>query len=343
MQQLIIDETTGQVMFSIDVKLRDGVGDRLELGHDAEGLALKVESADLWHLRMGHINRKSLDALRKLPGNGVEYDVDMKECGTCLVGKSEQQTHPKQATYDVQRPFELVTVDTMGPITPQALGGYSYVTKFVNQQTKWKEIFFINDKTLTVDSLEMLNKALVIPTGERLVCLKGDKGTQFTSGAFRQYCHDTGLKLEFASPNTPQQIGANERAGRALAGIVRCLLSDSGLPRFLWGELMQTAAYLSNRSPHACPEEWYAIQATLRQGGLPRQPSGGRGEGVRACGHPHQEIGASRLGRKPCWVQLGKQVVSGLQSGDEKCTGDSKCHFHRDVFRHARTGSWWFR
>ena len=36
-----------------------------------------------------------------------------------------------------------------------------------------------------------------------------------------------------------------------LAGIVRCLLADSGPPHFLWGELMQTAVYLSNRAPPA--------------------------------------------------------------------------------------------
>ena len=33
--------------------------------------------------------------------------------------------------------------------------------------------------------------------------------------------------------------------------MVRCLLSDSGLPPFLSGELFLTASYLSNRAPHA--------------------------------------------------------------------------------------------
>ena len=47
------------------------------------------------------------------------------------------------------------------------------------------------------------------------------------------------------------RIGSNERAGRTIAGIVRCLLADSGMSHFLWGELMQTAVYLSNRAPHA--------------------------------------------------------------------------------------------
>ena len=92
---------------------------------------------------MGHINRKSMDVLRKQVGNGIEYNGDIEACDVCAVGKSEQQAHPKQATYDIQRAFQLVTVDTMGPISPQALGGYNFVTKFVGQHTKWKEIFLI--------------------------------------------------------------------------------------------------------------------------------------------------------------------------------------------------------
>lgn len=86
------------------MKLENGVGDRLELGDNAEGLALKVESADLWHWRMGHISRKSWDVLKELPGNGVECNGDMKECGTCPISKSEQQPHPKQVTSEVLIP-----------------------------------------------------------------------------------------------------------------------------------------------------------------------------------------------------------------------------------------------
>ena len=96
---------------------------------------------------MGHINRGSMDFLRKLPDNGIEYTGDMQASDVCAVGKSNQQAHPKQATYDVQHAFQLVTVDRMGPINPAALGGYLYATQFVDQHTKWKEIFLIKTKT----------------------------------------------------------------------------------------------------------------------------------------------------------------------------------------------------
>lgn len=72
--------------------------------------------------------------LRKQAGNGVEYNGDIQPCDVCPVDKSEQQAHPKQAMYDVQSAFHLVTDDTTGPISPQALSGCNNVTKFVDQQ-----------------------------------------------------------------------------------------------------------------------------------------------------------------------------------------------------------------
>ena len=79
-------------------------------------------------------------------GNWVEYNGDMDDCGVCAVGMSEQQAHPKKATHDAQYPFQLVAVDLMGPISPTAISGFRKVSKFVDQATKWKEIFLLKDK-----------------------------------------------------------------------------------------------------------------------------------------------------------------------------------------------------
>ena len=109
----------------------------------------------------------------------------------------------------------------------------------------------MKDKTCSLDALVLFNKGTVVSRGALIYVLRADKGTEFTSAIFRQYCLDVGIQLQYASPNTPHQIGANERAGRTIMNIVRCMLADSTLPSLLWGELMQTAVYLSNRTPHA--------------------------------------------------------------------------------------------
>ena len=182
--------------------------------------------------------------LRKVEGNGIGYTVSVKACDVCAIGKSAQQAHPKQATYDIKRLFQLVLADLLGPMFLPALGGFQYVNKFVDQQTKWKEKFLVKAKSDAIDTLKLFNQSLVIPTGLRLERLGRDGGTEYTARAFREYCLQIGVMLEFASTNIPQQIRANELAGRTLAAMVRCLLTDSGLPNFLWGELMQTAVYL---------------------------------------------------------------------------------------------------
>ena len=213
---------------------------------DAAGVTLRTESVELWHRRMGHINTRSMDILRKEKGNGVEYTGDFPTC------KCAQQTHPKRASYDVSRPFQLVTTDLMGPLSPPALGGSRYVSKFLDQLTKWNEVFLLKEKNSAVDTVQLYNQTVVIPSGLSLLeRLRADKEGENTGAAFRKYCLDVGIKLKFASTNTPQQIDANERIDRTLAGMVRCLLSDSGLPPFLWRELFLTASYLSNRAPHA--------------------------------------------------------------------------------------------
>ena len=130
----------------------------MALGRAPDGLAPTSESAELGHRRMGHINHKSLDVLRKKPSSGVDYTGDLNNCSTCPFEKSAQQPHPKQATYNVLRPFPLVSVDTLGPFTPKSLGGFKYAVTFVDQQTMRKEAMLMKDKTCSVDALVVIVK-----------------------------------------------------------------------------------------------------------------------------------------------------------------------------------------
>ena len=86
MQTPGVNDATGKLMCSIEVKLGGGAGDQMVLGRAPDGFALKSESAELWHRRMGHIGHKSLDVLRKEPASGVDYTGDLKNCSTCPLG-----------------------------------------------------------------------------------------------------------------------------------------------------------------------------------------------------------------------------------------------------------------
>ena len=62
---------------------------------------------------------------------------------------------------------------------------------------------------------------------------------------------------------TPEQNGVAERKNRTIVEAARAMLCDQGLPKFLWGEAVNTAVYIQNRCPHSdldskTPEEVFS-------------------------------------------------------------------------------------
>ena len=74
------------------------------------------------------------------------FDGRVPDCDVCATNKSHQLAHPKTADHKVKLPFQLVFADLMGPITPEALGGYKYITNIFDEHTKWTETCLLKSK-----------------------------------------------------------------------------------------------------------------------------------------------------------------------------------------------------
>ena len=89
-----------------------------------------MANAQLWHRRLGHLNKRSLEHMQRRDGNGVAFDGSIDHCDVCAVGKSHQLAHAKKAKHaDITSPFQLVYRDLMGLFKPAPRGGYEYVSK----------------------------------------------------------------------------------------------------------------------------------------------------------------------------------------------------------------------
>ena len=51
-------------------------------------------------------------------------------------------------------------------------------------------------------------------------------------------------------PGTPQHNGIAEMRNRTLLDMVWCMLVNSSLPEFMWGEALKTTAYILNQVPN---------------------------------------------------------------------------------------------
>lgn len=102
--------------------------------------------ATFWHRRLGHLSRKSVDLLQKRDHSGVNFDWTVPNCDVCAMGKSHQLAHPKTVDHNIKHPFQLVFIDLMVPITPEALGCFKYISKISDERTKWTETYPLKSK-----------------------------------------------------------------------------------------------------------------------------------------------------------------------------------------------------
>ena len=65
-----------------------------------------------------------------------------------------------------------------------------------------------------------------------------------------KYLRECGIDAQYTMPITPQQNGIMERRNHTLLDIVRCMLVNSSLAEFLWGEALKTATYILNKVPN---------------------------------------------------------------------------------------------
>jgi transposase InsO family protein len=82
-----------------------------------------------------------------------------------------------------------------------------------------------------------------------LKILRTDGGGEYNSNEFKEYCAEKGIIHEVTAPYTPQHNGLAERRNRTLLNMARCMLKGKDLPKNLWGEAVNTAAYVLNRCP----------------------------------------------------------------------------------------------
>ncbi|XP_021747861.1 uncharacterized protein LOC110713721 [Chenopodium quinoa] len=84
-------------------------------------------------------------------------------------------------------------------------------------------------------------------TGNPLIQLRSDHGTEFENSKFDEFCTEHGMDHNFFAPRTPQQNGVVERKNRCLEDMARTMLISSGLPRNFWAEEVNTTCYILNR------------------------------------------------------------------------------------------------
>jgi transposase InsO family protein len=99
--------------------------------------------------------------------------------------------------------------------------------------------------------------------------VKSDRGGEYLSNDFDEYCAEHGIIHETTTPYSPQSNGVLEWKNRTLTDLVNTILDCSCLSKAWWGEAILTACFVLNRVPSskgaiAPYEGWKGRKSALR-------------------------------------------------------------------------------
>ncbi|KAD3337069.1 hypothetical protein E3N88_32589 [Mikania micrantha] len=83
--------------------------------------------------------------------------------------------------------------------------------------------------------------------GIKLKMLRTDRGGEFTSNEFTQFCKDNGIAGQLTAPYSPQQNGVVERRNITMLSTTRSMLKAMSMPQNFWAEAVRHTIYVLNR------------------------------------------------------------------------------------------------
>jgi hypothetical protein len=212
---------------------------------DAEVNVVSNESTlQLYHERLGHQNKRHVRMVIKRELN-IDVDIDSELCDGCVYGKMHRLKFGTRVR--ATRSGELIHADVCGPFC-SSFSNYRYFVLFKDDYSGYRFVYFLKAKSEVSEKLEqMLAEAKA--TGKTVSEFLSDNGGEFDCAEVKSILQKNGIRQRFTMPYTPQQNGSSERENRTLVEAARAMrLAHGELPLALWAELINTAAYIMNRT-----------------------------------------------------------------------------------------------
>nr|GEV52860.1 zinc finger, CCHC-type [Tanacetum cinerariifolium] len=176
-----------------------------------------LDSALLWHCRLGHISKKRIE---KLQHDGLLNSTDLRDfekCVPCMSGKMARKPY----THQVERAKDLlglIHTDVCGPFKIVSRQGASYFVTFTDDFSRYSYVYLLKHKHEVFETFNVFQKD------------------------YRIIAHRT-------PPYTPQHNDVSERRNRTLLDMVRSMMSQTTLPKSFWDYALETATRILNMVP----------------------------------------------------------------------------------------------
>ena len=206
---------------------------------------VKQVGADQWHRRFGHVSFRSLQDV-SLVVEGLDLDKTMPPCQTCAATASKNKPLAKSIPqqYRASRVLARICVDLKGPLI-RSVHGYLYFLVIVDEYSRFVVVRLLKNKS---DAFQQLSEFVLWAenqTEKKTQVLCCDNG-EMVSNRSKAWAASKGIHMDLTTPGKSAQNGVAESAIRAVDGMSRAMLAQSGFRDSFWEYSVVVAAYLKN-------------------------------------------------------------------------------------------------
>ncbi|KAI5312051.1 hypothetical protein L3X38_041224 [Prunus dulcis] len=180
----------------------------------------------IWLRRLGHLNFASMKKMQQ---------TQMRE------------PFENEKLWGAKNPLELIHTDVCGPMQNESIGGNKYFITFIDDYSRMCWVYFLRNKSSVISVFKKFKAFVELHSGFNLKKLRSDRGGEYTSHEFLEYCSDLGMERQLTIAYSPQQNGIAERRKRTICEMARSMMTEKKIPIKFWVEAVGTAVYLQNR------------------------------------------------------------------------------------------------
>ena len=189
--------------------------------------------------------------MAKDPASGIELtDRRRLTCLSCAEGKQTKNTQSQKDT-GVNEPIDriggVIYSDLKGPMTPKDRHGNRYLVNFVDHKSNYCRVFLAPTKDRAAKKFEHFLVFFEKRFNCRIHVLRTDGGGEYQNVDL--FCKRTGVARQVSEARNQASNGKAERMHRTVLNMARSMIFASRLPLTFWGDAVEYAAYILNRSP----------------------------------------------------------------------------------------------
>ena len=160
-----------------------------------------VESCELWHSRLGHVNYRSMYKMSNL-GLLPKFDINKThKCEICVESKLARK--PFKSIERSSELLELVHSDLCDLKMTPTRSGRKYFITFIDDYSRFCYVYLLHSKDETIDVFKTYKNEVENHENNTLKMLRFDRGGEYESTALSEFCALHGIVHQTTAPFTP--------------------------------------------------------------------------------------------------------------------------------------------